>query len=75
MEVTSLNNLHSLCIDKLCQTQYECQQHVQISKYPNLEEMNTASQALLGRNERRQHLDRCNTQKHGLGGQVVNVLS
>ncbi|KAG1796869.1 hypothetical protein EV424DRAFT_1546852 [Suillus variegatus] len=64
-EAMSLDNLRSLCIDKLRRTQFECRQRTQIGKYSNLEEMNSASRALSGRNEQRQHLDRCNTRKHG----------
>jgi hypothetical protein len=74
-EATSLDNLHSLCINKLCRTQYECRQHAQISNYANLDNMNHASRQLLGRNEQRQRLDRCNTRKHGVGRQCSILVS
>ncbi|KAG1888583.1 hypothetical protein F4604DRAFT_1915587 [Suillus subluteus] len=61
----NLDDLCLLCIDKLRHTQTEYRQHARLSKFSNLEDMNHASHELSARNERRQHLDRSNTRKHG----------
>ncbi|KAG1766577.1 hypothetical protein EDD22DRAFT_950504 [Suillus occidentalis] len=64
-ETMNLDNLRLLCINKLCCTQTVYQQHTQLSTFSNLEDMDHASHEISARNERRQHLDRSNTQKHG----------
>ncbi|KAG2094042.1 uncharacterized protein F5147DRAFT_779138 [Suillus discolor] len=74
-EATSLDNLHSLCIDKLRRTQYQCRQHAQISDYLNLDEMNHASRQLSACNERSQCLDRCNTRKHGTLERRIKIVA
>ncbi|KAG1874139.1 hypothetical protein C8R48DRAFT_669745 [Suillus tomentosus] len=74
-EATSLDNLRSLCVEKLRRTQYQCRQRAQISNYLNLDEMNHASCQLSACNERRQRLDRCNTRKHGTLERRIKIVA
>ncbi|KAG2095104.1 uncharacterized protein F5147DRAFT_778799 [Suillus discolor] len=74
-KATSLDNLCSLCIEKLRRTQYQCRQCAQISNYINLDEINHASHQLLTCNKRRQRLDRCNTRKHGTLERRIKIVA
>lgn len=47
----SLENLHTLCIEKLRRTQFQYQQYVQIGKIADIEDMNQASCELSAQND------------------------
>ncbi|KAG2088937.1 uncharacterized protein F5147DRAFT_780815 [Suillus discolor] len=64
-DTMNLDNLCVLCINKLRRTQQACREHMKIEGFEDSQQREVATRDLSYRNSRRQHLDRCNTCKHG----------
>ncbi|KAG0692290.1 hypothetical protein DFH29DRAFT_1008929 [Suillus ampliporus] len=63
-DTMNLDDLHVLCIDKLCQTQQAYRDHSKIAGLADLQQREEATCELSSRSTRRQRLDRLNTCKH-----------
>lgn len=67
-DTTNLDNLRMLCIDKLHRTQQACREHMKIEGFKDSQQREVTTRDLSYCNSQRQHLDRCNTHKHGVSG-------
>ncbi|KAG2339088.1 hypothetical protein BDR05DRAFT_1003630 [Suillus weaverae] len=73
-DTMNLNNLHMLCINKLHRTQQAYREHIKIKGFTDSQQREVATRDLSTHNSRRQHLDWCNTRKHGMLGRREKII-
>ncbi|KAG2116188.1 hypothetical protein BD769DRAFT_1391078 [Suillus cothurnatus] len=65
-DTMNLDDLHVLCIDKLCRTQQTYRERRKIEAFADVQEREEATHEQSCHSTRRQRLDRLNTRKHGM---------